>query len=142
MSQFFQIRFTLVLRAASIRLKARSNRVPKMPLSPPRSHYSNLQSSSTCNLFHEAEPKNIDECKVSSYLSHSSRASALTEDSIEMSSSKLPGGQANIENSSSTAEAEKVTEKPISYYAPEVRLAGRLVKFPSGLPQQICPLQL
>ncbi|KWX11895.1 hypothetical protein QR46_4139 [Giardia duodenalis assemblage B] len=99
---------------------------------PPRSHYSNLQSSSTCNFFHDAEPKNIDEYKASSYLSHSSRVSALTEDSIEMSSSKLPGGQASIENSSSTAEAEKVTEKPISYYAPEVRLAGRLVKFPSG----------
>lgn len=89
--------------------------------------------------------KTIVECRTSTQFSRLSGASAnsqqrgssaLTEDSIEMSSSKFLGGKTEAENTSSATDAhlvESPTERPVSdYCTPEVKLAGRLVKFPSG----------
>lgn len=121
-----------------------TRQMKNVPL-PPRSHHSNIKSDSTCNLFHEVKEKTIVECRTSTQFSRLSGASAnsqqrgssaLTEDSIEMSSSKFLGGKTEAENTSSATDAhlvESPTERPVSdYCTPEVKLAGRLVKFPSG----------
>lgn len=116
---------------------------------PPKSHLSNVKSASTYDLLHDAPQKTITEYKSSSKLSRSSSASAnsasrmssaLANDSIEMSSSKHHGGLTDTENSSSALDMQpsgSAAENPVTmtvsrYCTPEVKLAGRLVKFPKG----------
>ncbi|EFO61483.1 Hypothetical protein GLP15_5069 [Giardia lamblia P15] len=125
-------------------VQSNTHKKKDIPL-PPRSHHSDIKSASTCNLFHEVKEKTIIECRASTQLSRSSGASAnsqrrgssaLTEDSVEMSSSKFLDGRTDAENPSSAADIQPVGTLPerssSRYYTPEVKLAGRLVRFPSG----------